>query len=222
MSPSQSATATARTALATALRPVVDAQTYKHVLYLALSFPLGLLYTVLLTVGFALGVALSVVLVGVAVLVGTLFATRAVAAFEREQANALLDADLAAPDDLDEDRQGVVGAVRARLEAGSTWRGLGFLVLKFPLGIAAFVLLVSTVGVALDLLFLPVAPEGVLETTISGWQVADAFRTDSQRLLAVPLGAICAVVGLHLVDAFARVPMAAAAALLGPTDDRDA
>lgn len=210
MAPSDLAPATARDGLATVLGPVVDIQTYKHVLYLALSFPLGLLYTVLLTVGFALGVALSVVLVGVAILVGTLFATRAVASFERDQANALLDADLAAPDDLDADRQGVVGAVRARLEAGSTWRGLGFVVLKFPL------------GVALDLLFLPVAPEGVLQTTISGWQVAETFTSDTQRLLAVPLGALCALLGLHLVDAFARVPTAAAAALLGPSGDADA
>jgi hypothetical protein len=222
MAPSDPAHGTLRDALATALRPAVDAQTYKHVLYLALSFPLGLLYTVLLTMGFALGVALSVVLVGVVVLVGTLFATRAVAAFERDQANALLDADLAAPDDLDPDRQGVVGAVRARLEAGSTWRGLGFLVLKFPLGVAAFVLLVSTIGVALDLIFLPVAPEGALQTTISGWQVADAFTTDTQRLLAVPIGALCGLLGLHLVDAFARLPTAAASALLGASGDQHA
>jgi hypothetical protein len=202
-----------------ALATVTDAQTYRNVLYLAVSFPLGLLYYILLSFGFAVGVALSVVLVGLAVLFGTVLAARRVAAFERRLANRLLATDIPTPPPVDTDTGGVVQTTKAYVRAGSTWRGLGFVALKFPLGVLSFVVLVSLLGVAAELVLLPVVPGGALNTQVAGWRVTDTFASPTRRLVAVPLGAVLGVVGLNVVNAFADATASIAASLLGPAGD---
>ncbi|MFC3477280.1 sensor domain-containing protein [Halobacterium litoreum] len=199
---------------------VADAQTYRNVLYLFLAFPLGIFYYVVLVLGFTLGVALSVILVGLVVLAGTVLGLRFVASFERGLSNRLLGTEIDAPDDVETDG-GLVETTKAYLSAGSTWRGLGFVALKFPLGVLSFVLLVSLLGVALELLVLPLFPGGVFNVEVSGWRVARSFETATQRLLAVPVGAVLGVVALHVLNAFARANAAIASSLLGPGGDAD-
>lgn len=204
--------------LAAVLGPLAEAQTYRNLLYLFLAFPLGLFYYLLLVLGFTLGVALSVLLVGLVILAGTVIGLRFVASFERGLANSLLDADIASPDDVD-DADGLVATLRAYLGAASTWRGLGFVVLKFPLGVLSFVLLVSLLGTAIDLVLLPVYPGGAFNVEVAGWKVAESFETTTSRLAAVPAGAVLGVVAVHVLNAFARANASIATSLLGSKDD---
>lgn len=200
------------------LGSVADGQTYRNILYLLLSFPLGLVYFILVILGFSLGLGLSVLLVGFGILFGTIIALRSIAAFERTLANSLLGADIAAPNDVDTHGAGLLDTAIAYVRAASTWRSLGFVLLKFWLGVASFVLLVTFLGTAIELAFLPIYPDGALNVQVFGWKAADTFETSTQRLLAVPLGIALLVVGLPILNAFARVHASAAESLLGPNE----
>lgn len=216
MSQSSTASGSGVDGIGNPLAAVADGQTYRNLLYLLLSFPLGLIYFILVVLGFSLGLGLSVLLVGVGIFVGTIIGVRAIAAFERELANTLLGTDIAAPNDLRRQGPGAVEAAKAYTFASSTWRSLGFILLKFWLGVASFVLLIVFLGTAAELALLPVFPDGALNVQVFGWEVADPFQTQTQRLLAVPLGLALALVALPILNAFARVNASAAESLLGP------
>lgn len=194
---------------------VTDGQTYKNLLYLLLAFPLGLFYYVGLTIGLAFGVALAVFVVGIAVLFATVLGSRLVATFERWLANTLLDAEIADPADVVPDGEGVVATAKAYLAAGSTWRGLGFLLVKFWLGVVSFVLLVTLLGTAVELLLAPVAP-GLLQVQVGNVEVSELVETPPEMALGVVAGAALAVIALHVLNVLADVSERVAVALLGP------
>jgi len=197
---------------------VANAQTYRNLLYLLLAFPLGIAYYVLLMLGFTLGLVLSVLVVGLGVLIGTVIGLRFIESFERRLANTLLGTAIPAPDDVEKDDEGIVGTVKAYLQAPSTWRGLGFVILKFWIGVLSFVLLVTFLGTAIELLMLPLFPEGVLQVQVNEWEVAQSFETTTQRAVAVPIGAALGIVALHILNAFAGANASIASSLLGPGD----
>jgi hypothetical protein len=194
---------------------VADGQTYKNLLYLALAFPLGMLYFTVLITGFALGVGLSVLVVGVGVLLVMLVGVRALGTFERGLANRLLGTDIRPPDDITPDGDGLVALGKAYVGATSTWHQFVFLTGKFFAGILSFVLLSLFVGVSADLVLAPVFPEGAVGVQINDWTVAETFETTAQQALAVPTGLVIGLVGLHLLNAFARVNASVASSLLG-------
>lgn len=216
MSQSTNAESVTRYSASDLVGVLVDAQTYKNLLYLLLAFPLGLVYYVVLMLGFTLGVGLSILVVGLGILLGTVLGLRYIASFERWLANTLLGTAIAEPDDVEGAGDGVVDTVTAYLRASSTWRGLGFVVLKFWIGILSFVLLVTFLGTGVELLLLPLFPEGVFTIEVAGWVVADSVETTAERVIAVPAGAVLALVAVHLLNAFAGVNASIASSLLGP------
>lgn len=216
MSKSMAADTSAGYSLSDIVGVVAEGQTYKNLLYVFLAFPLGLLYYVVLTIGFVLGLALSVLLVGLGVLLATVVGVRYIASFERGLANRLLGTDIAAPDDVEPDGDGIVALAKAYLSASSTWRGLGFVLLKFWVGILSFILFALFVGVAVDLMLAPVFPEGTLNVTVNDQELVKLLDTNIQRALAVPAGAVLAIAGMHVQNAFARVSGSVASSLLGP------
>lgn len=207
--------------LADVVGVVADAQTYRNLLYIFLAFPLGLLYYAVLVVGFTLGIGLSMLLVGLVILVVTVIGLRYAASFERRLANSLLATEIATPDDVDRSSDGPVGTVKAYLRASSTWRGLGFVVLKFPIGILSFILLVGLLGTAIELLLLPLYPGGAFNVQVAGWRVARSFETSTHRLIAVPVGAVLGIVAVHVLNAFAGANASIASSLLGSNADTD-
>ncbi len=190
-------------------------QTYKNLLYLFLAFPLGMLYFIFLTTGFALGVGLSMVVIGLGILLVMLVGVRALGAFERKLANRLLGTEIRPPDDIEPEENGLVAIGKAYVSASSTWRQFGFLFLKFFTGILSFVLLTLFVGIAVDLVLAPVFPEGALGVQINDWTVAESVETTAEQALAVLAGVVIGLVGLHLLNAFARVNASIASSLLG-------
>jgi len=195
---------------------VGERQTYEHVLYLLLSFPLGILYYVVTVVGLALGLGLSVLVVGLGILFGLVLGVRAIASFERWLANRLLDTSIPTPDDVGSASDGIVGTVKAYLRATSTWQAVVFVLLKFWLGTISFLLLVTFLGTGVELLLLPLYPGSAFDVEIAGWVVARSFETSTQRLLAVPVGAVLVLVACHVLNAFAAMNASIAESLLGP------
>jgi hypothetical protein len=218
MNQSANTSASPSGALSRTLGVVVDSQTYRNLLYLLLAFPLGMAYYVILVTGFALGLGLSVLVVGIGILLATVIGLRYVASFERWLANVLLGTEIGDPNDVEKDGDGIVETAKAYLRASSTWRGLGFIFLKFWLGVLSFVLLVTFLGVAVELLLIPLFPEGALNVQVGGWEVAQTIETTTEQAVAVPIGAALAIVAMHVLNAFARVNASIASSLLGSTN----
>lgn len=199
------------------LGAVTDGQTYKNLLYILLAFPLGVVYHMFLFTGFITGLVLSVIGIGLGILLLTVIGTRYAAGFERQVTNRLLGTDIAAPDDLEQEGDGVVALAKAYIGASSTWRGLGYVFLKFWVGIVSFVLLITFLGTAIELLLMPVFPDGALNVTVSNWEIANSFGSIAEQVAAVPAGAVLMVVALNLLNAFANLNASLASSLLGPT-----
>jgi len=145
-----------------------DPQTYLNLLYLALAFPLGLLYFVFAVVGVSLGVSLTIVLVGVPILLVVVAVALGIAGFERWQASLLLgvtfddDAatadgsdDAATADESDDDAPSVVRRALGVLADPGTWLAVVYLPVKFAVGTAALVFMTAVLSTAVSMLFVP-------------------------------------------------------------------
>ena len=71
-------------------KAVASPQTLRNVLYLLLSFPLGLIYFVFVVVGLSLGLGTLIIWIGAFILLGVFLAVRGFTAFERKLASSLL------------------------------------------------------------------------------------------------------------------------------------
>ena len=93
-----------------------------------------------------------------------------------------------------------------------TWKGLVFVALKFPLGVATFAILCATGFFSLVLLFAPVI---VLFTTVTvfGWIVESPL----QALPLTVVGAPAVLLSLHLYNGMAWLWALFARVMLGPS-----
>ncbi len=140
--------------------------TYLNLLYLFFNFPLGILYFVMLLTLLALGLGLSVTLLGIPILVGTVGLVWAFAWLERKMAVAVLGLKVLEsrvlvkiPVSLEskpQPKQNQWTRLRGYLRSPQFWSSFAYLWLKFPLGIASFVLAVVLLSVSVALLGAPV------------------------------------------------------------------
>lgn len=132
---------------------IIRGQTYLNLVYLLLAFPLGLLYFVFLVTGLSLGFGLIVIWVGLLILVIDIVVWWLFIVMERWQANFMLRANVPPLHQKDLTGLSFMETVKAYMVNPVTWKGLVYLLAKFPLGILAFVCLVtfSTVTAALVL-----------------------------------------------------------------------
>jgi hypothetical protein len=146
-----------------ALRPFITARGWTGLTHNLLGLPLGTAYFIWLVTGLATGLGLAVTIIGIPLLTLVLAATRPLLMFERGIANALLGTSLpqiaAAPKG-----EGWFGRLKAYWTDGMTWRGIGYLLLRFPVGLATFVVAVTSYSVALWALAAPIAaPLGAMD-----------------------------------------------------------
>lgn len=143
-------------------------QTYRNLLYLFLSFPLGIGYFTVLVTSVTTSLVLILLLIGIPMLAMTLFVITELTAFERFLADRLLGTGIPTskpPEDL---REGLKRLVFDR----SPWVGTVYLFSKFVIGIAVFVLL--TFGATLTYTLLA-APLHYREESV-GIHVADPIE----------------------------------------------
>ena len=146
-----------------ALRPLITARGWTQLTHHLLGLPLGTAYFIWLVTGFATGLGLAITIVGLPLLTLVLAATRPLLMFERALADALLGTHLppvaAAPRG-----DGWFGRLKAYWTDGTTWRGVGYLFARFPVGLATFVVAVISYSGALWLLAAPLlAPLGAMD-----------------------------------------------------------
>jgi len=204
------------------IRPIFQARTYRHLIYLALAFPLGIMYFVFLVTGISLGFGLAVIWVGIPILFGMLLAWRGIGTFERGLHRALLDTDIPEPTTalLGEGR--LWDRIKALLQDGSTWRTLLWLLIRFPIGVASFVILVVAGSFAAVFLASPL----IVPFDPGRWNISvepDILKinewTPGQADLwwMVPVGIILFIAFFHIVNGMAAVFRVTGAALLGPS-----
>ena len=134
-------------------------RTYTNLLYLMLAFPLGLLYFIFLIVGLSTGLGLVIVWIGIPILAVVFAGSWWLAALERQLAIHALGAEVPpmAPPPGSERTAGFWQRVGAFFSNPVTWKGMAFLLLKFPLGMASFIAVVTLLSTSAGFLLAPAA-----------------------------------------------------------------
>lgn len=191
----------------------VEVRTYTNLFYLALAFPLGLFYFIFLLTGLSLGFGLTIIWIGLPILAVVLAASWGMAALERRFAILLLGAEvppMTAP--VTDQPKDFWKRVQEFLGNPVTWKGLGFLFLKFPLGILSFVLTLVLLVIPFAFLFAPIA-----------WGLDDAYvsipfwsvDTFGETLILAALGFMGLLVSLNVLNGLGRVWRELAEVMLG-------
>ena len=206
---------------------VVDPQSYINILYLLLSFPLGIAYFVFLVTGISLGLGLLIIWVGVPILVLVIAGSWLLCEMERVLAIGLLKEDI--PRIAREDLSGPVEAgiqslsseerlfigmwrrLKAHLSNRLTWTGILYLLLKFPAGIASLVVAVTLVSLTAALLGAPFyyrVDDGI---ELGIWQVDTLWEALILTLIGIPL----VFISLYLMNGAAFLSGRLARVMLG-------
>lgn len=131
-------------------------RTYTNLLYLALAFPLGMIYFIFLTVGIPLGLGLTLIWIGIPILALVFAGSWGLAAMERQLAIHTLGAPVPPMSQpAVEAVQTVWQRVKAFFSNPVTWKGMAFLLLKLPLGIVSFVAIVFLLTLSVAFLATP-------------------------------------------------------------------
>lgn len=212
---------------------IFELQTYRNLCYLALAFPLGLLYFMFFAVGFSLGIGLSVLVIGIPILIAMLVFARILARFERKIAVLLLGVDIPSqnismPESLTEWKS-LTKWIRRLVTNWKTWKAVVYLTTKLALGLVAFtsiVLLLVTAGTMVVVpfvfnqpdLYVGIVPNTVLHPALyMGWNdllvglntvvSLPSWRADTliEALIVATGGVVLGIVSLHFLNALARL-----------------
>jgi len=193
-------------------------QTYRNLAYLALAFPLGLVYFVGLSVGLSTSVGLAVTVVGVPLFVLTLAVAAGAAGFEAKLAAWLVGVETTPPAALQSLNRRFAGfddlidATKRLLTAPTTWTGLLLVSLKFVFGLVTFVALVTAGAVTGSLLIAPLVYDLPDVTLTVGPYVVNTLP---EAIAVTGLGVLTALVSLHVFNALAKFGGVTTAVLLG-------
>jgi hypothetical protein len=190
-------------------------RTYSNLLYLLLAFPLGLFYFIFLSVGLAVGYGLTLIWVGIPILALVFAGSWWMSVLERRLAISLLGAEV--PPMAPAPSTAVVGLwqrLRTFLSNPVTWKGMGFLLAKLPLGVVSFVALVTSLSVSISLLLVPVLwpwSDVTFDVDFGVWSPS----TFTGSLLCGIAGAILFFLSLNLLNGLAYVWRLLATSMLG-------
>ena len=181
--------------------PVVEARTYRNLLFSLISLPLGILYFVTLIAGLSISVGLAVIFVGFVTLAVTLSIARLFGRLEREIAKAMLGMTF-------EPAPPRPRGFRASLTDVPSWRAVLYLMLRFPLSIVSFVtslLMIAPVAMmAAPLLYI-----------MFPYRIDGSVIGSSQEALLISLfGCVFFLVLVHAINGLAALSRRLAAALL--------
>jgi len=172
-------------------------------LYVLLAFPLGLFYFIFFVVGFSLGVPLMILWVGFLILALVFAGWWAFILFERQQAITLLRVDL--PPVWQEGVQAKTTWEKIKSYAANpvTWLGLLFLLLKFPVGIACFVVVVTLFATTAAFVTAPLTYSFFPVQIDFDWNVLWQIDTFWEAIILFGIGLLIGLAGLHLINALA-------------------
>ncbi|MDX2379749.1 MAG: sensor domain-containing protein [Acidimicrobiia bacterium] len=181
---------------------IAQPQSYLNLLYLLLGLPLGTLYFTVLVTGFSLGISLMLLaLLGIPILIGLWYVVHAFMQLERAMAVGMVGASIEPVAPLPAWPGGLWTHFKNFMGHTPTWKGIGFLLLRFPAGIATFTIAVTLVSVSLAMTFAPV----YMWTSDNLTWGSITFDPFWWSFLLVPIGVVLVFVSLHIMDALATV-----------------
>jgi len=191
-------------------------QTWLNVAYLFLSFPLGLLYFVLLITGISLGFGLLITVFGIFILMAVLVMVHRLARFEAKFTTAMLGFHIFLKP-RERNTRGFWKRFREILRSSLTWKGLVFLFLRFPLGIFSFSLTIGLLSASLGLIAVPFLyryPWFEIDWPSNHFWVID---TVPETLVVALIGVILLFTSLYILNLLAWVYGKIAQAFLSDT-----
>lgn len=182
--------------------PVVWPRSYANLLYLLLGFPTGLVYFTLYVTGLSLGVGLFIVWIGAAILLSLVPITWWAVLFERELAVRLLGEPVpeAGHPALPED-EGSWHWYKSIAKSRVTWKGLGFLLLKFPLGLASWIFSVVLLSLVAACIGAPAIWAAGGEIDFGVWHPDTLVET----LYVSVAGLLAVIPSIHILNGLARL-----------------
>ena len=192
-------------------------RTYTNLLYLMLAMPLGIIYFVFLTVGLTTGFGLTIVWIGIPILALVFAGSWGLAALERQLAIHARGADvppMLPPPGSQQPATGLLQRVGAFLSNPVTWKGMAFLLVKFPLGIVSFIAVVTMLATSAGFMLAPIAwffGDFSSDVYIDMWLVDSPAAAIAVGLLGVAF----LFVSLNLLNGLALVWRGTATFLLG-------
>lgn len=145
---------------------VTQEQTYLNILYLLLSFPLGVFYFVVMVTGFALGAGLLVIWIGVPILALMFVLCDQMVVFEYTLIKKVLNLRIP-PLRLERPKgERILERLKNRLFDSASWVKIGYLFIKFPLGIIMFTISITLIALTLGMITAPITYQYVPITTI--------------------------------------------------------
>ena len=196
---------------------VAQRDSYRNIAFLLIGLPLGTIWFTVLVSGVSVAVSLLVVvLLGIPMLLGLWYVTRSFANVERRVTNALMGTRLPRSP-MNSPRGNVWVRLRSMAHDGNRWRELGYLMLRFPLGVVTF----TAAATAIATPFLMAYARSWLATDeqpFGDWALSsrmeDVASGSPWSWLLVPFGLVMLVVSFHVMNVLAGVCRRIATALL--------
>ena len=200
----------------------VRGQTYLNMLYLLMSFPLGILYFVFLVTGLSVGISLMIVWVGLLILLAVFAAWYGLLVFERQLAMWLLKTEIPPMVRQDVPQASLWQKFVAAIQNSVAWKGLVYLFARFPMGIFSFVVLISLLALSASLIAAPfyypyvaeLQPQVVMSingTSYSQWLI----DTPVEAALACLAGILTMLASMHVFNGMAWISGKFARVMLG-------
>ena len=191
------------------LKVIFNRQAYQNLIYLGAAFPLGVFYFVFLVSGISLGISTLIIWLGIPILLLVGFGWWFMASFERFMAIHLLNEDIPEMVQQSNESPDIWTRFKVYFTNPVTWKSLLYLLLKFPLGMATFVILITLVSLTLAFLSMPLTYESLpaFQAGISIGMGLPVWHIDSlgDALLCVVIGLLLWPVTLHITNGLAWV-----------------
>jgi Putative sensor len=188
---------------------VIELQTWRNLLYLLLSFPLGLIYFVTVVVLLSMGIGMIVIVVGIPILILTFALVRVFVAGERVLLRHLLDAVVPSPAPVLRPPK-LVDRMMSYLGDAHLWKGLVYLLVHFVFGVASFAMVMALIPASVGLLVAPLTYTMIPMYVIGNEPIASF----DQAVLCCSAGAILGLLSLHLLNLWAALWKRVGVALL--------
>ena len=179
--------------------PVVAPRTYLRAVHLLAMFPLGIAYFVGLVVGLTVGGVMIWTIVGPVLLIVTLFLSRWAGDAEAWVVRKVAQIELRRPPTAIEAGQSARSQIWTRLIDPTTWTGILYLFVQFPIGVGAFVGLVLASVITGAVISAP-AVIALSSAQLDFGPDGPQFDTVREGLMLVPVGLLMFLATVHLVN----------------------
>jgi Putative sensor len=151
-------------------------------------------------------------LIGIPILVATLLFVQAIAAFERRLAWSLLDAEMPRGPQTKQWSSGYFWQRLRELTTGRrTWREVGFVLLRLPLGIVGFTIVMTIIGLMFGGFVMPLLVTLGIDSQLGTWTI----DTMPEAFLYLPVSFVYLLVGPRILLGWGQVSGRIATSFLG-------